>query len=110
MAQSHVDVDATLKAEQERLTFRKQELEREIEEVDQRLRRIAAFFGDGPAPSQITRSPQGSRHPRGFVQATVLKTISEHPQGMTSGEITRALGGASLFPHHQVIEMAPKFV
>ena len=92
MAQSHVDVDATLKAEQERLTSRKRELEREIEELDQRLRRIAAYFGGASTPSQMTRPPQGNRHPRGFVQATVLKTITEHPQGMTSAEITKALG------------------
>ena len=92
MAQSHIDVDATLKAEQERLASRRQELETEIQEIDQRLRRVAAYFGGASAPSQITRRPQGNRHPRGFVQATVLKTITEHPQGMTSAEITKALG------------------
>jgi len=32
------------------------------------------------------------KHPRGFVQATVLNTKSEDSQGMTSGEITNALG------------------
>jgi hypothetical protein len=90
MAQTHVDVDATLKAEQERLNSRKQELETEIGGIDQRLHRIFAYFGDGA--SQITRPPQRSRHPRGFVQAAVLKTITEHPQGMTSAEITWALG------------------
>jgi hypothetical protein len=31
------------------------------------------------------------KHPRGFVQTTVLKAISEHPQGMTLAEITEAL-------------------
>jgi hypothetical protein len=92
LAQSHMDVDATLKTEQGRLTSRKQELQTEIEEIEQRLRRIAAYFGEGSAPSEITRPPQGSRHPRGFVQSTVLKTITEHPQGMTSAEITKALG------------------
>jgi hypothetical protein len=92
LAQTHIDVDATLKAEQERLTSRRQELETEIQEIDQRLRRISAYFGDASTPSQITRPPQGNRHPRGFVQATVLKTITEHPQGMTSAEITKALG------------------
>lgn len=92
MAQSHIDVDATLKAEQERLASRRQELETEIQEIDQRLRRIAAYFGGASARSQITRPPQGNRHPRGFVQATVFKTIAEHPQGVTSVEITKALG------------------
>jgi len=39
---------------------------------------------------QISKPPV-DKHPRGFVQATVLKTISEHPQGMTSAEVTTAL-------------------
>jgi len=44
----------------------------------------------------MPRPPQGSRHPRGFVQAAVLKTITEHRQGMTSGEINRALGSQGI--------------
>ena len=96
LAQAPIDVDATLKAEQERLTTRRQELESEIQEIDQRLRRIDAYFGTVPSTSQIARSPQGSRHPRGFVQAAVLKTITEHPQGLTSAEITRALGSQGI--------------
>jgi hypothetical protein len=96
LAQSHLDVDATLKAEQERLTSRKQELQTEIQGIDQRLRRIAAYFGGASAQSQITRPPQGSRLPRGFVQGAVLKTITGHPEGMTSGEITKALGGQGI--------------
>jgi hypothetical protein len=87
-----MDVDTTLKAERDRLASRRQELEAEIQDVDQRLRRIDAYFGDSSTRSQITRPPQGNRHPRGFVQATVLKTITEHPQGMTSAEITKGLG------------------
>ena len=89
LAQTHIDVDATLKAEQERLTLRKQELETEISEIDQRLRRISAYFSDASTPSE---PPHGNRHPRGLVQATVLKAIIEHPQGMTSAEIIKALG------------------
>lgn len=53
--------------------------------------RIVARFNTTSGPFQITKPPM-DKHPRGFVQATVLKTISEHPQGMTSGEITKALG------------------
>ena len=53
--------------------------------------RIKAQFGTTSGPFQITKPPV-DKHPRGFVQATVLKTISEHPQGMTSAEITKALG------------------
>jgi hypothetical protein len=96
MAQSHPDVDSTLRAEQGRLTSRRQELEAEIQEIDQRLRRIAAYFGEGTVASQTPRPSQGSRHPRGFVQAAVLKTITEHPQGMTSAEITKALGSQGI--------------
>ena len=79
-------------AEQERLNSRRQELEAEIKEIDQRLRRIGAYFGSTAAPSQITRPPQGNRHPRGFVQSTVLRTITEHPQGITTAEIIKELG------------------
>ena len=45
-----------------------------------------------PGPFQITKPPQGEQHPRGFVQSTVLKTITEHPQGMTTAEIINELG------------------
>jgi hypothetical protein len=53
--------------------------------------RINAHFDARPEPFQITKPPQGDRHPRGFVQSTVLKTITEHPQGMTTEEIIREL-------------------
>jgi len=36
-----------------------------------------------------SRPPQGDRRPRGFVQSTVLKVITEHPQGMTTAEIIK---------------------
>jgi hypothetical protein len=52
--------------------------------------RVNARFSPAAAPFQINKPPV-DKHPRGFVQATVLKTISEHPQGMTSDEITNAL-------------------
>jgi hypothetical protein len=54
--------------------------------------RINAYFGTTSGPFQITKPPQGDRHPRGFVQSTVLKTLTEHPQGMTTGEIITELG------------------
>lgn len=54
--------------------------------------RLSAYFGRTPEPFQITHPPQGDSHPRGFVQSTVLKTITEHPQGMTTAEIIRELG------------------
>jgi hypothetical protein len=53
--------------------------------------RIISRFDPTSGPFQITKPP-ADKHPQGFVQATVLKTISEHPQGMTSAEITNALG------------------
>jgi hypothetical protein len=98
LAQSHIDLDATLKAQQERLTSRRQELEADREEIEQRLRRIAAYFGNASAPSQIKRPPRGNRHPRGFVQATVLKSITGHPQGMTSAENYRGAGSFPGYP------------
>ena len=54
--------------------------------------RISAYFGKTAEPFQITHPPQGESHPRGFVQSTVLKTVTEHPQGMTSAEIIGELG------------------
>src|SRR5207244_414761 len=77
---------------QERLSSRKQEIESELADIEGRLARINAYFGTTARPSQITRPPQGERRPRGFVQATVLKTITEHPQGMTTSEINKELG------------------
>jgi hypothetical protein len=53
--------------------------------------RINARFNTTSQPFLITKPPV-DKHPRGFVQATVLKTVCEHPQGMTSDEITKALG------------------
>jgi hypothetical protein len=54
--------------------------------------RISAQFDATQGPFQITKPPHGDKHPRGFVQSTVLKTITEHPQGMTITEITAELG------------------
>src|SRR3954451_3869904 len=54
--------------------------------------RILFFFQTTPGPFQITKPPQGDRHPRGFVQSTVLKILTEHPQGMTPAEIITELG------------------
>jgi len=58
--------------------------------------RIDAHFGTARGPFQITTPPQTDRHPRGFVQSTVLKTITEHPQGMTTAEIITELGPQSI--------------
>ena len=94
MAQSHLDIDTALKAEQERLTSRKQELENELSEINSRLARITRYFTDEPQSSyrlSATGPRRGDRHPRGFVQQTVLKTITEHPQGLSRGEIINLL-------------------
>ncbi len=40
-------------------------------------------------PFQVTKPSRGDKHPRGFVKSAVLKTITEHPQGMTTAETTR---------------------
>jgi hypothetical protein len=95
MAQTqHLDIDAALKAEQDRLTSRKQELETELGEINGRLARITRYFSEEPAPSFRLTAPtarSGERHPRGFVQQIVLKTITEHPSGMTTGELIAIL-------------------
>lgn len=94
MAQTHLDIDTALKAEQERLTSRKQELETELSEVNSRLVRITRYFTDEPHSSYrlSPSSPRkGDRHPRGFVQQTVLQAITEHPQGLSRGELIKLL-------------------
>jgi hypothetical protein len=53
MAQTDIDIDAALKAEHERLTSRKQEIEAELEYINQRLARMTAYFGATATPSQI---------------------------------------------------------
>jgi hypothetical protein len=58
--------------------------------------RINAYFGTTPGSFQITKPPQTDRHLRGFVQSTVLKTITEHPQGMTTAEILTDLGSQGI--------------
>jgi hypothetical protein len=67
--------------------------------------RINAQFGTISGPFQITKPPQGDQHPRGFVQAAVLKTITEHPQGMTTGEITAELGPQGIGPQSIAIAL-----
>ena len=53
--------------------------------------RINARFETTSGPFQITKPPQGEKHPRGFIESAVLKTVTEHPQGMTTAEITAEL-------------------
>lgn len=90
-----LDIDTALKSEQERLTSRKQELEKELSEINGRLGRITRYFSEETAPPSFRLTPptarSGERHPRGFVQQTVLKTITEHPQGMTNAELNALL-------------------
>jgi hypothetical protein len=69
-------------------------------------RRISAYFGKAPEPFQITHPPQGEGHPGGFVQSTVLKTITEHPQGMTSAEIIEELGRQGIGTSQRSLEHA----
>jgi hypothetical protein len=99
MAQTHLDIDTTLKTEQERLTSRKQELETELSEINGRLARITRYFRDEPQPSfrlSVPSPRRGDRHPRGFVQQTVLKTITEHPQGLSRGELIKLLAAEGI--------------
>lgn len=58
--------------------------------------RIDARSENVRGPFQIAKPPQADRHPRGFVQVTVLKTITEHPQGMTTAEIITELAAQGI--------------
>jgi hypothetical protein len=65
---------------------------------------INSYFGMTPVQLQIRKPPQGDRNPRGFVQSTVLKIITEHPQEMTSAGIIKELGPQGI--GEQLIENA----
>ena len=99
MAQTHaIDIDAALKAEQEKLNSRKKELETELAEINGKLGRINRYFSEEPQqdPFKLTPSlPSRDRRERGYVQDKVKATIYSHPDGITSGELTRALDGIS---------------
>jgi len=64
--------------------------------------RISAQFGATQGPFQITKPPHGDKHPGDFVRSTVLKAITEHPQGMTTTEITAELGSLGIGPQSVV--------
>jgi hypothetical protein len=94
----HIDIDAALKTEQERLATRKQELESELSDINSKLSRIERYFTDEPAPRRLTVQPvtgarqqTGERHPRGFVKNAVKTAINLHPQGITNAEIVALL-------------------
>jgi len=65
--------------------------------------RISAYSSK-LATFQITKSPLADQHQGSFVQSTVLKTITEHPQGMTVPEICSELGSQGI--GHQSIANA----
>jgi hypothetical protein len=58
--------------------------------------RVNAQFGTISGPFQITKPPQGEKHRRGFIESAVLKIVTEHPQGMTTAEITAKLGSEGI--------------
>jgi hypothetical protein len=96
MAQNqHLDIDAALKAEQDRLISRKQELETELADINTRLARIHRYYNDEPpqrsrsAPTQHKRA--GDRAERGSVQMAVLEIIDQNSGGLTRAEIIAKL-------------------
>jgi DNA-binding transcriptional ArsR family regulator len=99
MAQAqHIDIDAALKAEQERLTTRKTELESELSEITSRLGRISRYFNDEPPPvfKLTPPKPPGDRVARGEVQTKVREAIyTAGPDGISTGELNQILKGTS---------------
>ena len=90
----HLDIDAALKQEQQRLNSRKQELETELAEINTKLNRIHRYFSDESAPSSRRPPPtpqSGNRAARGSVQTTVFELINENPEGLTRSEIITKL-------------------
>jgi hypothetical protein len=58
--------------------------------------RANADLGTRPVPFQIMKPPQADTHPRGFVQSTVLKAITEHPQGIRTAELIDELSAQGI--------------
>lgn len=90
------NLEALALAEQERLNKRKEELETELSLVNKKLARINRFFEDDEPQRQFQLTAPNSRrvdnrHPRGFVQQTVWRTVTEHPQGLTRAELIKLL-------------------
>ena len=88
----NTDIRNRMEGRRTELSDRRQTLHTEIDEIDAELRAINAYFAaleERPQARQRSdRTAQnGERHPRGFVQQTVLKTITEHPQGLTTAEL-----------------------
>jgi hypothetical protein len=86
-----------MERERARLSERRKDIAAELKSVDAEIAGIDASFNalslssGSQQPTRSSRSSSGERHPRGFVQQTVLKTITEHPQGMTNAELIAAL-------------------
>jgi hypothetical protein len=91
------NIDALLLAEQERLNKRKEELEIELSQLNARLGKINRYFSDEALqPFKLTPpKPPGDRRERGAVQEQVKAAIFSHPEGISSGELTKALEGIS---------------
>jgi hypothetical protein len=91
------NIKEIMEGERNRLTELKSELVNELAKIDEQLDAVNRYFGGTPVPSRrLPLQPRpsiqpGERHPRGFVQETVLKSITEHPSGMTTGEIIAML-------------------
>jgi hypothetical protein len=100
MAQTQqLDIDAALKAEQERLASRKEELSAELDEINVRLARIGRYFTEEePADRRFKLTPPKppiDRRNRGYVQEQVKATVFAHRDGITSGDLNKALEGIS---------------
>ncbi len=85
------DLDALLKAEEERIQARLNELESELSDLNLRRDRIHAYFNpptsrDVPTP-RLPRKQATDRAPRGEVQAKVLETVQANPTGLTKGQL-----------------------
>jgi hypothetical protein len=87
-----------MERERDRLTERRKDVVAELESLDAEIAGINAYFDamSRRARSDFKLTPPNprrvdNRHPRGFVQSTVLKTITEHPQGLTRAELIKFL-------------------
>jgi hypothetical protein len=92
-----------MERERERLNERRKDVAAELEALDAEIAGINAYFDamSRPTKPDVKLTPPNprridNRHPRGFVQSTILKTITEHPQGLTRAELIKLLAAENI--------------
>jgi len=92
-----INVKGIMEGERTRLTTRKTELETELAQIEEELDAVNRYFGVTAKPDfKLTPpKPPDDRPERGAVQEQVKATIYSRPEGISTGELNRALPDVS---------------